>query len=279
MTNCPLSSKFEFLKQILSGTTLTSKTVLDAGTGAGSAQFLAERDPQQLVCVALPGDLRKGNQAQQRLQFIGFTDYELIYGDLSDNTLFVEESFDFMLADYLIGELHASKIDMVLQNLFTALKPNGEILFVDREPYFGMIPSVQYLSTGHIKADPQLRQRPDRDLIDVVNMFMWIPRMLTTLLPSIRTADYSSKWVCQWLKAAGFKHLETSCFDQPSTVKREFEQRLGWAQERIYRLPNRELCEGLLQELNKVVGEYTRRGIAKDENFFRTHYVIRARKS
>lgn len=279
MTEYPICSKFEFLKQTVSETLVASKIVLDAGTGRGSAQFLAEMTPKRLVCVALPGDLRKGEQTRQHMHATGYANYELVYGDLSDFTLFEEETFDFILADYLVGELHEANIDVVFQNLFTILKAKGKILVVDREQYFGVTPSVQYVSMGEIQADPDLRNRPHRDLIDVVNIFMSMSRMLLTFIPSRRsTADYPSRWVTLWLQTVGFRHLEISYFLQSSNLKREFEQRTVWAKERIQRLKNRALQEGLLLELNKVIEEYQRREIPDDEEFFRKHYVIRTRK-
>jgi hypothetical protein len=75
MVNSIVSSEFELLDEVLSVVNLQDKDVLDAGAGARSVRFLALRNPGKIVCIVGPGDIRKEEEARDRLRSMGCEDY------------------------------------------------------------------------------------------------------------------------------------------------------------------------------------------------------------
>ena len=117
----------EYLKEVFKKINFNNTSILDAGTGRGSAQMLVDSNPKELSCVAYLGDLRKGEKVQEILERTNNEYFKLIYGDLANKDLFKKESFDYILGHLLIGELKVGKVESVISNLFYWLKPNGKI--------------------------------------------------------------------------------------------------------------------------------------------------------
>jgi SAM-dependent methyltransferase len=271
--------KIDILRGILSQYDFGNASVLDAGTGKTSAQLLANMKPKTLVCVTLEGDLRKGESVKRILDSQNNKGHVLLYGDLANETLFNEGSFDFILADYLVGELAVDKVLRVFKNLFKFLKPEGQVLLVDREFCPGFVPRFRYLSMGKIKGSTELEKRSDRDLVEVANLFLTIPRELLLLSETERSFDFPSYWVSLWLEDVGFQVLEVSYFDSKVNTESEFRSRVEWAKQRIKNIKNSKLRKGLIEELEKVVIEYDVRKIAKSDFFLRKQFLIRAARS
>lgn len=269
----------DYLREVFSEINFSEASVLDAGTGRGSAQLLIDTKPKDLTCLTYTGDLRKGGKVQEILDQTKNENYKLKYGDLADIRLFPSHSFDYILGHLLIGELEAGKVEKVLSNLFKWLKTNGKVFFTDREFYEGFKPKWEYVSMGEIKGEPQLSERPNRDLYDLLNLFLNIPKDITLLSPRERSFDYPSTWIISWLEKAGFKEIECNYFESEEKIREEFEGRLEFVNQRIENLSNPELKNGLLKELHKLIDEFEKRNISEEEVFFRKHYLITAEKN
>lgn len=263
------------MREIFSEIDLSESSVLDAGTGRGSAQLLIDKKAKELTCVAYTGDLRKGSQTQKLLDGLKNERYKLVYGDLADSELFHRESFDHLLGHLLVGELEVGKVENVISNFFKWLRPNGKIFFTDREFYQEFKPKYEYVSMGEIKGEPELSKRPARDLYGLLNLFMDIPRNIQLFSSKERNFEYPSSWIVSWLQNAGFKNIVRTNFDSEEKIKESFFARLEWAKERIERMQNEDIKRGLTKELDKLVSEFKSRD---KEVFLRTHFLITAQK-
>lgn len=275
-----VDSKFEFLDKILSDINLENKIVLDAGTGGGSARFLAQKGPKKIICVAGPGDKRKEISARSALESIGYKNYQIILRNLICADLFHSESFDFILADYLIDELGGFAplgIYDVLNNLYRFLRKGSELVIINPETYISFQPRYDTISMGEIHGDAQLKKRNNRDLIDAVNVLFSIVKKLKLLYSSVSSPTYS-KWICKWLTDAGFKELKTYFFDIKRSVNEEFTQCSRWCRQRILSMCPPKLQEGLLEKLEEIISEYNGRDVNKDDFFLQKDYIIRAKK-
>jgi len=282
MENVVVTTKSKFLDKVLSDFNFENKVVLDAGTGGWSARFLAQKSPGKMVCVAGPGDIRKKEEARNALHSIDYKHYQIILGNLICEDLFPANSFDFILADYLVEEVDGFAplgICEVLHNLYKYLRKGGELVIINQEAYVPFRPEYELTSTLGIRGDAQLEKRSNRDLIDVLYFLLITPATLMLLNTStggyIR-GRYPSKWICNWLTNAGAKELETHFFDTKVYMDKDFTQRATFARKIIKTMCTPKLREGLLEKLEEVVSEYKRRNVAEDEFFLRRHYVIRA---
>ncbi len=273
-----ISQKFQYIENYFKGKSLDGKSVLDAGTGRTSAWFLAQRNPEHLTLLAYEGDLRKGEQANQELINKSYENYTLKYGDISKSSTFSDSTFDLILADYLIGEITPSRLSDTFKALFKFLKKGGEVIFIDREAYWGYEPKFDYISMDKIEGDPELSKRNPRDLTEIVNLYMMIAKSLTLFLPTIRTFEYPSDWIIPLIKNSGLQINDTQFFESKEEIDIEFRQRLEWAKGRIKNLNNSDLQNGLIQEIEKLEKEYNSRAIGNDDYYPRKHYLISAKK-
>jgi len=138
MENVVVSSQSKFLDKVISDVNLENKVVLDAGTGGWSARFLAQKKPEKIVCVAGPGDMRKEEEARNALQSLCYKNYQIILENLICENLFPSNTFDFILAHYLIEEVDGFAplgICEVVHNLYKYLRKGGELVIVNPEAY------------------------------------------------------------------------------------------------------------------------------------------------
>ena len=268
----------DFLKDILSKIDFSNTSILDAGTGRGSSQMLIDSNPKELACVAYLGDLRKGDKVQEILDKTNNKNYKLIYGDLANRDLFQKESFDYILGHLLIGELKVGKVENVIANLFYWLKPDGKVFFTDREFYEGFEVKSDYVSMGQIVGDSELSKRSDRDLYELLDLFLNIPKEISLLTQRERSFDYPSGWVQSWLEKSGFEKIECLYFESEEKFKEEFFERMEWIKQRIGNLENIDLKKGLSKELEKLVDEFENRKIGDDSIFLRKHFFFQAEK-
>jgi SAM-dependent methyltransferase len=280
MDSIIVNSEFEFLDKALSDVNLENKVVLDAGTGSRSTGFLAQREPGKLVCVAAPGDTRKEEEARDRLEAIGYGNYQIILGNLASADLFPSNSFDFILAHYLIQSVDGFAplgVYEVLCSLYKYLRQEGELAIVEPDAYAPFRPEYELTSTYEFLGDAQLGKRSNRELIDTLLFLVMIPVSLRLLSPSTE-GRYPSKWIYNWLTNVGFIELEKFSFDIKMYVDKEFTHRAEFTRQMILKMCPPKLRDGLLEKLEEVVSEYKRRRVAKDDFFLQRHYAIRARK-
>jgi len=268
----------DFLKDIFSKIDFNNTSVLDAGTGKGSSQILIDCNPKELSCVTYFGDLRKGKTVQEILDKTNNKNCKLIYGDLANKDLFKKESFNYILGHLLIGELKVGKVENVINNLFYWLKPGGKIFFTDREFYEEFEVKFDYVSMGQIVGSSELSKRSNRDLYESLNLFLSVPREIFLLTQRERNFDYPSKWVQSWLEKVGFEKIECYHFDSEEKLRKKFFEQLEWVKERIEKLENIDLKNGLLKELEKVIKEFEKREIKDDVLFLREHFFFQAEK-
>ena len=280
MENVVVSSQSKFLDKVISDISFEDKVVLDAGTGGWSARFLAQKKPRKIVCIAGPGDIRKEEEARDALKSIGYKNSQIILANLICENLFPSNTFDFILAHYLIEEVDGFAplgICEVLHNLYNYLREEGELVMVNPEAYVPFRPEYELTSTIGIRGDAQLEKRSNRDLIDSLYPLLFTPATLM-LLSNLTGERYPSKWICNWLTDVGFKELETHLFDTKVYVDEEFTQRATFARQIIKTMCAPKLQEGLLEILEEVVSEYNRRNVTEDDFFLQRHYIIRAKK-
>lgn len=280
MGNVPICSKSEFLRQMLTEVDFGNKIVLDAGTGGWSARFLAQRKPKEMVCIAGPGDIRKVEEAKNSLQSMCYANYQIILENLIDENLFPSNTFDFVLADYLIEEVDGfapQGIYEVLCNLYIYLRKEGELVIVNPEPYVPFRPEYELTSMLEIQGDAQLEKRSNRDLIDILYLLSITLSTLMLLNTSIE-GRYPSKWIRNWLADIGFKELETHFFDIKFYADEEFTKKSNHTRQIISTSCTPKLRDALLEKLEEIISEYNHRKVAKDDFFLQRHYVIRAKK-
>jgi hypothetical protein len=268
----------EYLKEIFKKINFNNTSILDAGTGRGSAQMLVDSNPKELSCVAYLGDLRKGEKVHEILERTNNEHYKLIYGDLANKDLFKKESFDYVLGHLLIGELKVGKVESVISNLFYWLKPNGKIFLTDREFCEGFEVKSKYVSMGKIVGNPELSKRSNRDLYELLNLFLNIPEEISLLTQRERSFDYPSSWVQCWLEKSGFKKIKCLHFKSKEKLKEGFLERIDWIKQRIENLENINLKKGLLNELEKIIIEFENRKIDDDSIFLRENFFFQAEK-
>jgi hypothetical protein len=270
-------SKIEFLNNLLSGCDLKKSVVLDAGTGKTSSRLLIDKHPNKLFCVAYPGDKRKGEPVQQILKSANNMNYTFLYGDLKDIQLFPEETFSFILADYLLGEVSVDKVLAIFYNMHHWLQPNGKILLLDREYLQTFQPQIQYLSMGEVEGKVDFLQFTDSDFIDALDMLLRIPTQIDLFRKQERTFDFPSLWIKSWLEQTGFYNIHLTIFQSRIDTKEEFESKLIWVKERISRMKNSNLQKGLLEEVSKLERAFYS-SLSESSYFLRTHYCFQSTK-
>ena len=275
-----VSSEFEFLDGLLSDVNLQDKDVLDAGAGARSARFLALKNPGKLVCIVGPGDIRKEEEAGDRLQSMGYKDYQVVQENLACENPSRSDSFDFILAHYLIQSVDGFAplgVYKVLHSLHNYLRKRGELVIIEPEPHVPFRPDYEILSTYEIRGDAELEKRSSRHLIDVLYFLVTTATKLT-LLDTATEGHYPSEWIHNWLASLGFTELRKSHFDIKVYVDKEFTQRAAFARDIMSKMNSSKLRDGLLEKLEEVISAFKRRNVTKEDFFLYRHYAIRAGK-
>ena len=278
--NVVVSSKSESLIRALSDVDFDNRTILDAGTGVWSARFLARRAPDKIVGVVGPGDYRKEAEARNVFQSMGYSNYQLISGNLICDNLFPADAFDFILADGLIEEVDSFAplgICRIFRNFYIFLRGGGELAIVNAEAHPPFCPVFRLTSTHGIQGEMQLNKRNNRDLIDAIHLLLSTALTLKLLFP-LTFACCPSEWICNWLIDAGFREVKRYLFDVKVPMEQEFAKRYTSTRQIISTIHPLTLREGLLHKLEEIASEYKRRDAAEDDCFLQRHYIIRAKK-
>ena len=272
-----ITSRREFLASL----DLKNKAVLDAGTGDWSARFLAEKNPKKIVCVSGPGDTRKKEEAERALQSTSYENYQLLNGNLADEKLFAANSFDLILADYLMEEIDTFAplgICDVLGNFHRYLRLGGEVIIVNPEANIPFRPDFELNSALGIEGDAQLEKRDHRDLIDAVYLLLSTALTLKFMFP-LAFNRYPSQWIGTWLINAGFKKLKRYFFDTQVHLSQEFTKRVTSVRQVIKAICAPKQREALLEQLAEIVSEFKHRNVPEDDFFLHRHYIIYAKKN
>ncbi len=270
--------RIDYIREAISIYDFSNASILDAGTGKSSARFLVDLKPKVLTCVAFTGDIRKGKTTEEILQLADNYQYKVIYGDLADSKLFSDNSFDFILADQLLGELAVSKVMPTLENFYRWLSPGGKVFIADREFYQKPEIQYEYVSMGETKGNANLSVRSNQDIVELIGLFLAIPKEIILFDGKERNFDYPSLWISLWLGHVGYKKIAQSFFESEISLKKEFLGRLEWARQRIGGITNRDLKSGLLKELEILVNEFDGRNIGDEEVFLRKYFFFQAEK-
>ncbi|HUT04172.1 MAG TPA: class I SAM-dependent methyltransferase [bacterium] len=255
-----LSEKLDLLREVLRPISLQDKRVLDAGTGRTSARALLEKEPSEIVLVAAPGDERKAKPAREALAQFPNTKGNVILGDLSNSGLSPPDSFDFALADYLIGEIDCFAPSMqfpILANIYNWLRPGGELLIVDIEP-----PAVNKVG-----------------VLSLMQEFVFWAQMTSVLARrwKDRPRDYKAELVSTWLKGIGFADIRTDYYERRLDV--EYADGIHkMAVERLSGLRNESIREGLRHQLDAALSAIRDLPASRWINMTQTNYSIRAVK-
>lgn len=271
-----INSRREFLDSL----DFENKVVLDAGTGGWSARFLAEKKPKKIVCVSGPGDVRKQEEAERALQSTNYKNYQLLNGNLADEKLFAENSFDCILADHLMEEIDTFaplRICDVLGNFHRYLRLGGEVIIVNPEANIPFRPDFELNSALGIEGNAQLEKRDHQDLIDAVYLLLSTAFTLKFMFPSTFNR-YPSQWIGTWLINAGFKELKRYFFDIQVRLVQEFKKRVASVRQVIKAICVPKQREALLEQLAEIVSEFKHRNVPEDDFFLHRHYIIHAKK-
>jgi len=122
---------------------------LDAGTGQHSLRWIASLVERELCSdfTAVTADETMQANCQRELDQLGVTSaYNLVKGNWFDEKkpLQLEQQFDVILADYLIGAMDGFSPyhqDLMIAKLSTYLKPEGRLYIVGLQPIPDTVPS------------------------------------------------------------------------------------------------------------------------------------------
>ncbi|MBN1594041.1 MAG: class I SAM-dependent methyltransferase [Candidatus Coatesbacteria bacterium] len=254
-------SKPDLLEAALAPYDLAGKRVLDAGTGHMSARALLRKKPASATLVAAPGDERKAKPAREVLAEFRAAEAKVVLGDLTDIELFQRGSFDFILADYLIGEIDCfspSAQFPILRNLYAWLSPGAGLLIIDIEPTPGRAPGgaatladLQYWGQAANLLSRQWRTLP---------------------------RDYEGSLVASWLEAIGFQTVRIDHCErilEPKDAKELHERALRCISE----LANENLRVGLKHEVDETLARIDREQKSGLLDLTQINYIIRAAKT
>jgi len=203
----------EIIDTALEGFNLAGLRVLDAGSGRISARALIDRKPKHLTCVCAPEDRFKIDSTFNELGG-DRNDARVMGADLSEPNLFNNASFDFILADNLIGEIDifapGKHVD-VFTALYDYLTPKGSIVVIDQEPdrpppldsAFVLHPRglENKLSEMELaEMDNLTRYRQYQDARKLLHEFT-----LTNGIPGFRLIP--GDWVEKWMMGIGFVNV------------------------------------------------------------------------
>ncbi|MGM0406233.1 MAG: class I SAM-dependent methyltransferase [Thermoplasmatota archaeon] len=115
----------------LKGLDLEGKLVLDAGTGAGNMTRYLENWGAEVISIDLNSERQmESRDSVKRTQFIT--------GDLSDLSFLKDDSFDYVVCNFVISALSETKnllMTSALREFYRVLKKGGMFVIIDYYPF------------------------------------------------------------------------------------------------------------------------------------------------
>jgi len=204
--------------------------VLDAGTGSASLSWLLQQETQ--AWTAVTGARGMFTAVQRVAEGKMRAQDRIVLGNWMDAQLLRGEVFDTVLADYLVGAIEGFA-PYWQDRIFTRLRPLvGRCLYV-----IGLEPYVPYFPES----------AAGRMVCEIGRL-----RDACLLLAGERTyREYPSNWVQRHLQLAGFRVLDIQHYGV-RYGERFISSQLNMCEQRIARLPNRELAAALSAHVQDV---------------------------
>ena len=214
----------------LKGLDLEGKLVLDAGTGAcGMTQYLREWGAE-VVSI----DYRKDWQHDCKKQV---DKAQFITGDLTDMPYLKDDSFDFIVCNFLVSALSESKdllITSPLREFYRVLKENGKLVIIDYRPFH------ENLYSGKLH--------------DVQTDLWNLENAISELLGKGHLQEYSPEILEKELQAIGFSDTDISILMEkvkwPIDLLKEHEENI---KDDIEKLDEDYIKEALKKKLKNIM--------------------------
>jgi len=204
-------------------------TVLDAGTGPHSLDYLLSLDTKAVVAVT--GDPKRQSSMQDMFKDKLRSQDEIIVGNWKETKMLEGKVFDVVIADYLLGSLEGFA-PYFQDKLFERLKPHvGKKLYV-------------------VGAEPL----PDRDDNPHAQIIIEIAKLRDAciLLTGDRPyREYPLDWVIRNLRKLGY-HIQNLAFFE-TTYNQDFvETQINVAESKLRRFKNKKVAESMQEYIDKI---------------------------
>lgn len=204
--------------------------VLDAGTGRGSMSWLLSLDTARWTAVT--GAQSMADQVRRQIDGRMRAQDRLVVGNWMDPDLLADETYDTVLADYLVGAIEGFA-PYWQDRIFARLRP----LVARRLYVIGLEPYVPYLP-----ADAAGR------IVSEIGRL----RDACLLLAGERPyREYPMDWVLRQLRAAGFRPLDTQRF-AIRYGERFVNGQLDMCDQRLLRLKDRALALAMMEHVAQL---------------------------
>lgn len=210
--------------------TLPWGSVLDAGTGRGSMSWLLGLDTTRWTAVT--GAQSMANEVERRIRGRLRKQDRLLVGNWMDPDLLAGETYDTVLADYLIGAIEGFA-PYWQDRIFTRLRP----LVARRLYVIGLEPYVPYFPTD----------AAGRIVSEIGRL-----RDACLLLAGERPyREYPMDWTLRQLRSAGFRPLDTQRF-AIRYGERFVNSQLDMCDQRLLRLQDRALALAMTEHVAQL---------------------------
>ncbi|MBU4611600.1 class I SAM-dependent methyltransferase [Achromobacter sp. GG226] len=203
---------------------------LDAGTGSHSLRWVAGL--QTDAWTAITGAEGMARQVRDTVSETQRSQDRIVVGDWADPDLLAGDSYDTVLADYLLGAIDGFA-PYFQPYLFARLRP-----LVSKQLYIvGLQPYVPYF--------------PDDDAGQVITRIGRTRDACLLLAGERPYREYPLDWVCQHLEASGFRVEQTRQF--PIRYGQRFVQsQIAMCEARLPRFADAALAEAMAATLDRL---------------------------
>jgi len=217
----PISSLYDEVARLQGDTPWGS--VLDAGTGSASMQWLLTQDTTRWTAVT--GATSMADKVQPLLAGRQREQDKLIVGNWMDADLLSGECFDTVLADYLLGAIDGFA-PYWQDQLFTRLRPlvGKRLYIIGQEPYVPF--------------------QPQDEAGRIINAIGRLRDACILVAGGRPYREYPMDWVMRHLHSAGFRTLEA--LNYPIRYRARFiDSQLALASQYVNKLSDRVLAAAL----------------------------------